>query len=131
MNTTATPKPAKLTTMERRAAALCAELTQCGGGTVDIDWAKSATWGLCPRVLWRGEKAAHASGCGYCKESTVLAEALRFLGATPEARMAIRRTGGAGVSSVEDALKAQGWRLTKVASGKMYDAFTVRRIEGV
>ena len=50
---------------------------------ITIEWKKSKTWGWCPRTTARVEYHEggyntgeyYASGCGYCKESTVIASA--------------------------------------------------------
>jgi hypothetical protein len=50
---------------------------------ITIEWKKSRTWGWCPRATANveyhdGRYATgeyYASGCGYCKESTVIASA--------------------------------------------------------
>ena len=50
---------------------------------ITIEWKKSRTWGWCPRTTARVEYhdggydtgEYYASGCGYCKESTVIASA--------------------------------------------------------
>lgn len=51
---------------------------------INIEWKKSRTWGNCPRAyaelhfhdgsFHRTEDSYYASGCGYDKESTVIAE---------------------------------------------------------
>lgn len=120
-------KTRKLTTLEKRAQAMCQTIRAHGAYTVEVEWNRSSTWGMCPRIQYHGETAARASGCGYCKHSAVLAEALCWLGETEEERHAIARTSGAGVSSVRDALARVGWTLETVAGGKTYDVHTVRR----
>jgi hypothetical protein len=75
-----------------------------------------------------GEKCTNVSGCGYCKHSTALADALRWLGDTEDQQHAIRRKGGCGVSSVKDALKECGWKLENVTGGKKYDIYHISRI---
>lgn len=50
----------------------------------DVEWRKSRTWGYCPRAKWRCyfkngffmEGSEYASGCGYDKLSTVVANGL-------------------------------------------------------
>ena len=123
----------KLTTLERRAAAMCERIRQACQHPgevfpVTVEWAKSSTWGSCPRVEYHGEKVAHASGCGYCKLSTVLADALHWLGDTDEQRHSIACAGGAGVGTVRARLADAGWQLNDISSGKTFDCFTVERI---
>ena len=121
----------KLTTTERRAVALCQSIRQAcqNGGSypLTVEWVKSATWGSNPRIMHRGEKSTNVSGCGYCKHSTALADALCHLGETEEARHAIARTGGAGVSTVQARLKEYGWILEYVTAGKAFDCYTIRK----
>lgn len=107
--------------MERRAKAACEAIAAAGHGVLEIEWRKSRDYGLCPAVIWQGQKAAHASGCGYDKLSAVLASFLRFL--DPEAW----RASGAGVRSVQDRMAAAGWTLEHTANGRAYDVFTLTR----
>ena len=48
-------------------------------GSVSVEWKKNSTWGANPTALFlsigQGETSGHASGCGYDKESTAIAEA--------------------------------------------------------
>ena len=112
-----------MTTTEKRANALCESIRRNDGGSVTVEWIKSATWGSNPRIMHDGEKCTNISGCGYCKHSAALASALCYLGTTEEERRSIARTLGAGVSSVRDALASLGWKLECVASGKSFDAY--------
>ena len=119
----------KPTTFEKRAQSYCIHLKQFRGGQVHIDWRKSRTWGNNPVIENHyGEKCCNVSGCGYCKESTALADVLQFLGETEEQQNSIARTGGAGVSSVVDALKAIGWKLEAIARPKTADVYQLSRI---
>jgi hypothetical protein len=115
----------KMTTTEKRAYALCESIRRNDGGSVTVEWIKSATWGSNPRIMHHGEKCTNISGSGYCKHSAALASALLYLGTTEEERRSIARTQGAGVSSVRDALAALGWKLECVASGNSFDAYTL------
>lgn len=118
----------KLTATEKRALALCESIRQSGGPyPINVEWKRSVTWGLCPSIRHRDGKAAHASGCGYCKLSTVLAEALQFITGDPENPADLGS--GAGVSAVQQRLSDLGWDLRCVASGKMFNCFTIARKE--
>lgn len=121
----------RLTVTERRAVALCEAIrNSCrDGGTypLTVEWVDSRTWGSNPRIMHRGEKCTNVSGCGYCKHSTALADALRWLGESEDARHEIGRQGGAGVSSVQRAIAAQGWVLESVAGREHFDCYTIRR----
>jgi hypothetical protein len=86
-------------------------------------------YGHNPVIEWGDGKACNVSGWGYDKLSAALADVLRFIGDTPEQVTSIWRCSGAGVSSVEQALFPCGWRLTRTASGKYFDAFDLSRIE--
>ena len=111
----------KLTIMEKRAKAACDQIMEWDKGSIDVVWRRSPTWGKCPSILWRGKKAAYASGCGYCKLSAVLSEYLRWL--VPD----VGRCNGAGVSSVQECLEKNGWILTRTYEGPVNDGFELRR----
>lgn len=124
-------KAPKLTITERRAVNFCQSIRQActegGSYSFTVEWIDSRTWGSNPRIMHHGGKCTNVSGCGYCKHSTALAEALRWLGNTEDEQHAIGRKGGCGVSSVKEALAAQGWILESVAGGKRFDCYTIRR----
>lgn len=124
-------KAPKLTTTEKRALALCQSIRQSvtdgGSYPLTVEWVASRTWGSNPRIMHHGGKCTNVSGCGYCKHSTALAEALRWLGETEDQQHEIGRQGGAGISSVTRALAEQGWVLEYVTGGKGYDAYTIRK----
>jgi len=73
-------KKDKLTTLERRAHAACDEIRRYAANGDAFHfvayWKRSAMWGLSPSIAFYGDKAAHASGCGYDKLSAVVAEFL-------------------------------------------------------
>jgi len=121
----------KRTTTEKRAHAPCESIkphrTEGASYPLTVEWIDSRTWGSNPRIMHNGEKTTNISGCGYCKHSACLASALSDLGATEDERHSIGRTGGAGVSSVQRALKDAGWILEGVAGGKKFDVYTIRR----
>lgn len=121
-------KPRKLTTTERRAKDYCDDLRRYDGSTILVEWKRSAMYGMNPVIESAHGKCTNVSGCGYCKLSTALAECLRFLGETPEQVMAIWRTAGAGVSSVESALAAIGWKLEGIASSRTSDHYRLTRM---
>lgn len=124
MTTKTTPR---LTKTEQRAVELCEQIRQGYRTYVTIEWRKSRTWGSNPHIDFGGD-CVSVSGCGYCKESTALAEALRFLGGSPEAVSAIWQTGGAGVFSVASALKSLGWHLEKITGTTTTDTYRIERI---
>ena len=110
-----------MTTMERRAQEACQRIEANGSMDFAVYWARSSTWGLCPRIEWHGKKAAHASGCGYDKLSAVLADFLHPL--VPE----VGGLGGAGVGSVIRRMAAHGWKLEHVYEGSTEDGFTITK----
>lgn len=114
----------KLTVMQKRAKAACEEIAQYGSSDFSVEWVKSNIWGRCPRIMHRGEKAAHASGCGYDKLSAVLVEYLTWLvpGGT------LRGCSGVGVRTVQDRLKEAGWLLEHLYDGRWEDGFRISRI---
>ena len=110
-----------MTTMEARAAEACKEFKKFGGGYFSVYWTKSRTWGSCPRIEFRGDKAAYAGGCGYDKLSAVIAEFLSPL--VPE----VGHCSGAGLGSVQACLDKAGWELTQLYDGKTEDGFKLAK----
>lgn len=116
---------------------------------IEINWTKSRTWGYCPTAsaMWltsagwgAWNNMAHASGCGYDKASTVIAEVCNALlsGMLYRRRHArknipygvnLKKTffptfaGGVGVSCYYDIARFLGGKLEHVASGKTYDKY--------
>lgn len=119
---------------------------------IEIEWKKSHTWGWCPRasMRWEDEKggwhhvdnAGYASGYGYDKHSTVVAEALnRF----KNLRYAVRNKnfkkapygifksdytycyfeGGVGMSCYPRIMDWLGYEMKHVADGKTYDKWVI------
>ena len=121
-------KPRKLTTLEKRAWEFCVDLIRYEGGQFTVEWKKSSMYGHCPSIEYSGAKIAHAGGCGYCKLSAVLAEALAWLGTDSDQRLSIGRTQGAGVSAVQSALLAIGWKLEGIAGSKTSDTFKLTKV---
>lgn len=119
----------KLTAVEKRAKAFCEALKAQDGGSIMVEWRKSAMYGYNPVICnYADEKVTNVSGCGYCKHSTALADCLQFLGETEEDRNAIARTGGAGVQVTIRALEAIGWHLVLTHSGKSFDCYTLSNL---
>lgn len=119
----------RLSQTELNAVAFCEEIRKFGNGTFHVRWIKSRMWGSNPSAEHNGARIAYASGCGYCKSSTVVAHTLGMLGSTPEAQRSIYATGGAGEASVIEALKKEGWILTKTYDGKTEDGWRVERAQ--
>lgn len=120
----------KLTTCEKRAQDYCANLVRFGGGSINIEWKRSAMWGHNPVIESHAGKCCNISGCGYDKLSAALASVLCFLfPIDSEAYHSIARLGGCGESTVRDTLSGLGWKLERAASGKSFDAYTLSRIE--
>jgi hypothetical protein len=122
-------KTKRLTATEQRAAALCDSIRSGCTDHITIEWRKSKTWGSNPFIGWSGSNCCHVSGCGYCKESTALADVLQFLGNDENQSLNIAATGGCGVSSVAHALEAAGWSLTCVARSSTADTYRITRID--
>ena len=106
-------------TIEKRAKNFCSEISQDKSIQFTIEWVDSKMWGSNPRIVHRGEKITNISGCGYCKLSACLAEALQFLGE------GVSKTAGAGESSVIKALAVIGWKLERIATGKKFEVYTI------
>lgn len=121
----------KLTTTEKRAKALCEAIkSRTSDGEshpLTVEWVKSSTWGRNPRIMHNGGKTTNVSGCGYCKHSTALAEALRFLGEDDASMRNIWTKGGCGVSAVTSALLEAGYVLEYITGTKMTDVYTIRK----
>jgi hypothetical protein len=119
--------------------------------SITIEWKKSRTWGANPHayadVIYkdgtRGQtKTYKASGCGYCKESTVIADIFNELlkyrlyeftanDKLPygiriwESELGTRRyyEGGVGASCYYSISEKIGGELKKLASGKSFDVY--------
>lgn len=104
--------------MEKRAKAAMDHARENGTLEFTIQWKKSPTWGNCPRIDWRGEKAAYASGCGYDKESAVIQEFVSSL--LPDTA---KNFGGAGFNTAMAIMAEHGWNLTRTYTGKTEDGF--------
>ena len=119
----------KLTTCEKRAIAFCEQLKAYDGGTVAVDWKRSAMYGMNPVIEHDGGKCCNISGCGYDKLSAALASVLCFLFPIgSDAYNDIASQQGAGESSIRDTLSKHGWKLDKTASGKTYDGYNLSRL---
>ena len=114
---------------------------------INIEWTRSKVWGFCPTASYcvtykdgTGDyenRASHASGCGYDKESTVVAEICNKvlsgkLYSKRRAKVNIpygvtlspyfpRFDGGVGMSCYYEIAKFLGGNLKHVASGKNFD----------
>ena len=119
---------------------------------IEVEWKKSYTWGWCPRASMRWEdadghwhymeNAGHASGWGYDKHSTVVAECLNHF---KNLRYAIRNKnfkkspygiyksdfnfsyfeGGVGMSCYPRIMDWIGYEMKHVADGKTYDKWVI------
>ena len=124
---------------------------------INIEWKKSQTWGYCPRleakVKYKNGNYEHlngyyASGCGYDKESAVIASMLNdvmdinlldSLGQMMKnknvpygiATYGIKEgylpsfEGGVGVNCYYDIMKFLKYKLTKTASGDSFDCYII------
>lgn len=117
---------------------------------LSIDWVKSSTWGSNPHGLlevWtsNGYESYNykASGCGYCKESATMAGLFNQCNSLLKLWLDAKEkglqsyglsdygfsSGGVGVNSLQTAFAVLGFKLEKVASGKMYDCYKTVKIE--
>jgi hypothetical protein len=118
----------KLNTAERNASRIlgAADFEGCH---ITLKNTPNSTWGYTASVWVNGSRVSDImSGCGYCKDSSALADALQWL-VPEEGRYAIAKTGGAGISSVANALAKAGWRLLSVYATKRETIFSVKRVE--
>ena len=115
---------------------------------ISVEWHRSAVWGYNPAVTVKAGNSityGKASGCGYDKRSAAVAEALN---ANPEALKIIYKyvddggvlpygarvwaglpkfTGGCGVGCYQSIFRACGYEWRQVASGDLFDCYTVER----
>ena len=123
--------------------------------TITIEWKRSATWGSNPHAILRGydnegnffTSEATASGCGYCKESTVIAECLNQIPAIMKLLYEVKDkfitsdnesifsygvsgllpsfSGGVGTSCFVRNFEHLGYTMKHIVSGKSFDVFTI------
>ena len=116
-----------------------------------VEWIKSRTWGYNPSVeAWTSGSyydTAKASGCGYCKESAAIGDALsdslslqRFIienlsklkdeyGIETRFGIAHLSIGGKGVSTLLNIFKSvKGWTINEM-HGKSFDGYRIERIK--
>ena len=115
---------------------------------ISVEWHRSAVWGYNPSATVAADYRrtyGKASGCGYDKRSAAVAEALN---ANPEALKIIYKyvdeggtlpygarvwaglpsfTGGCGVGCYQSIYEACGYEWRQVASGNLFDCYTVER----
>lgn len=120
----------KLTKTEENAKLLCNNIRRGVRKGLIVEFRKSATWGILPHIdNGAGLDCVHIRGCGYCRESTALADCLCWLfEPDTEAHIEVSMNGGHGSSSVADALARHGWKLEAVAEGKNATAYSVTKI---
>lgn len=116
--------------------------------SVSVEWKKSSVWGYNPTAAVCASHIrtnGHASGCGYDKGSAAIAEAcnknpeiMRILyehaekgGAFPYSVHTFAGLpsfdGGCGISCFGPVFDACGYSWRNVASGKLFDAFTIEK----
>lgn len=122
--------------------------------TIKIEWKKSRTWGYCPHAKywvtyadgsgnWSRDKDYTASGCGYDKASTVIAQIFNdeFSGMLWRRRKIRKEVpygisltsywfphfdGGVGVSCYERIVEFLGGKWTHTAWGDTFDQYDIR-----
>jgi hypothetical protein len=122
--------------------------------TITIEWKKSQTWGNCPRAeidvrfedgtYGRGT-GYYASGCGYDKESTVVAQAcnefFRYLlwnredmdnskhpyGIRLDYLYSPHFEGGVGTSCYYSIFEFLGYEFKRISSGKTFDVYQITK----
>ena len=76
---------------------------------VKVEWKKSKTWGMNPHAVAYhpgGAATAKASGCGYCKLSTVLAECLDQIPQVQEAALKNEASQPYGIGFFDNEVKS-------------------------
>jgi hypothetical protein len=123
---------------------------------ISVEWKTSRTWGANPTaeicVIGQGRYYGKASGCGYDKLSTSVAEALNQSNSVLKALYLAKAKkpnktnrdlfgygsgygvlpsfeGGVGVSCYPSIFKAAGFKFTTTGSGKMFDSFYVEPLK--
>ena len=118
---------------------------------ISVEWHRSAVWGYNPLATVKAGNSityGKASGCGYDKESAAVASALN---ANPEALKIIYKyvdeggtfpygarvwaglpsfNGGCGVGCFRSIFEACGYEWRQVASGKLFNCYTIERRGG-
>lgn len=141
-------KEAKSTQQRIEKIAAAEEATLPPRVTIGVEWHRSQVWGWNPRATvsgWQVRTFDSASGCGYDKESAAIAgafnqnpEIMRILYAHAERGGAFPYgvhvfagvpsfEGGCGVSVFDEIFKACGYAFRAVASGKMFNAYTIEK----
>lgn len=118
---------------------------------INVEWKRSSTWGQNPHAYWHAELAnghwlqGHETcgGCGYDKESTVVAEIFEKAcsgmlwrkrktkkkapyGCTVKDTWFPHFSGGVGMSCYFSIVEFLGGKMERVASGKTYDNYVVK-----
>ena len=118
---------------------------------INVEWKRSSTWGQNPHAYWHAELAngrrlsGHETcgGCGYDKESTVVAEIFEQAcigmlwrmrktkkkepyGCTVKDTWFPHFSGGVGMSCYFSIVEFLGGKMERVASGKTYDNYVVK-----
>ena len=126
---------------------------------ISVDWTKSRTWGLCPMATIRVNyvnnscdtfTSRRVTGCGFCKESTAISEALTQCNNLLHLMYAIKNEnvtaknsdlfgygagygatpyfeGGTGTECYPRIFKTLGFEFNSVAHGKTFDVYTVNK----
>lgn len=130
--------------------ATAAEYERPRSVSIGVEWHRSRVWGYNPAATvraWHRATTGTASGCGYDKESSAIASAMnnnpeimRILyehaekgGSFPYSVHVFAGVpvfdGGCGVSCFRSVFAACGYTWRDVASGKMFDAYTLEPAE--
>lgn len=117
---------------------------------ISVEWKRSSTWGYNPTATVTADHrrtTGTASGCGYDKESAAIASAfnqhpeiMRIIYEYAETGQAFPYgihtwagvpsfDGGCGVSVFYEIFKVCGYEFRQVASGKLYNAYTITKKE--
>ena len=120
-------KTVRVSKSEKAAVEFCASIVRNGGGDLSVKWSRAAHGDCHAAAVSNGVELDSARGCGYCKESTVLACSLMFLGDVATTRHGIIAKAGAGVAAVTGALAAIGWTLEETVRGRDFQGYRVTR----
>jgi hypothetical protein len=122
--------------------------------TINVEWTKSRTWGANPKAninfctvepgSYQYLQGSSVSGCGYCKQSTAVAEVLNMC--TPALKLVLKNAkklpygvqldcgnlprfnGGVGVECYVRFFNTVGYDMKKTGNGKMFDSWTIEKM---
>ncbi len=122
---------ARKTHQELRIEAYCERLKNAVAASpeneaiVIVEWKHSRLYGRTPYVCYSdGTKVASVSGCGYDKESAVLALVLSHM-FDDDARHMVGVAAGTGFNSLARVISEHGYSLRRLVGGSCFDTYAL------